>query len=151
MCYIVIDIEFDLKENQVLVLILNSKKRNNQQIFGFEPKPTFIAQLCCLVAQKTFFSYRNFGHQEFHFLKGKKLAVVKKMVFQGQCTTFLIIWKNKKYCFALARLVLAFGLEEGRRPSEGQKNPSNSPNAKTSLAKAKQFFLLFQMMRNVVH
>ena len=66
--------------------------------------------------------------------------------------------KEKKPFFAAARLLLALGLLEGfvwpeefQRPSEGQKNPSNSPKAKTSLAKAKQVFLLFQMMRNVVH
>ena len=31
--------------------------------------------------KKNFFSYRNFGYKEFYFLKGKKLAMVKKMVF----------------------------------------------------------------------
>ena len=35
----------------------------------------------CLAAQKTFFSYRNFWNKEFHFLKGKKLAILKKMAF----------------------------------------------------------------------
>jgi len=35
----------------------------------------------CLAAQKTFFSYRNFCNKEFHFLKGKKLAILKKMAF----------------------------------------------------------------------
>ena len=66
--------------------------------------------------------------------------------------------EQKKLFFAAARLFLSRGLfegffwpEEGRRPSAGQKNPSNSPKAKTSLAKAKQVFLLFQMMRNVMH
>ena len=103
----------------------------------------------CLAAQKTFFSYRNFWSKEFHFLKGKKLAILKKMAFQGQCTTFFIIWKNKKSCFALARLVLAFGLfsgffwpSEGLRPSSGQKNPSNSPQAKTTWLQQKKIFVL---------
>ena len=66
--------------------------------------------------------------------------------------------EEQKNFFCCSQVVLARGLfegffwpEEGRRPSEGQKNPSNSPKAKTSLAKAKQVFLLFQMMRNVVH
>ena len=31
--------------------------------------------------EKTFFSYRDFGYKEFYFLKGKKLALVKKMAF----------------------------------------------------------------------
>ena len=31
--------------------------------------------------KKNFFSCRNFGYKEFYFLKGKKLAMVKKMVF----------------------------------------------------------------------
>ena len=44
-----IDIGYDFKVKQVLVLVLNSKKSGNQQIFDFEPKPTFIAQLCSAV------------------------------------------------------------------------------------------------------
>ena len=40
-----IDIGYDFKVKQVLALVLNSKKSGNQQIFDFEPKPTFIAQL----------------------------------------------------------------------------------------------------------
>ena len=112
----------------------------------------FRARTLVFLAQqhkKTFFSYRNFWNKEFHFLKGKKLAILKKMAFQGQCTTFFIIWKNKKTCFALARLVLAFGLfsgffwpSEGLRPSSGQKNPSNSPQAKTTWLQQKKFFVL---------
>ena len=56
--------------------------------------------------------------------------------------------KNKKL-FCCSQIVLVRGLfegffwpEEGRRPSEGQKNPENSPKAKTSLAKAKQVFFV---------
>jgi len=66
--------------------------------------------------------------------------------------------EEEKKFFCCSQVVLARGLfegffwpEEGRRPSEGQKNPENSPKAKTSLAKAKQDFLFFQMMKNVVH
>ena len=103
----------------------------------------------CLAAQKTFFSYRNFWNKEFHFLKGKKLAILKKLYFRVNALTFFIIWKNKKTCFALARLVLDFGLfsgffwpSEGLRPSSGQKNPSNSPQAKTTWLQQKKFFVL---------
>ena len=50
----------------------------------------------------------------------------RKMSFMGQCTTFLIIWNDKKTVFALARLVLAFGPFLGFFwPSEGQNNPKN--------------------------
>ena len=57
--------------------------------------------------------------------------------------------EEQKNFFCWSQVVLAWGLfegffwpEEGRRPSEGQKNPSNSPKAKTSLAKAKQVFFV---------
>ena len=56
--------------------------------------------------------------------------------------------EEQKFFFAAARL---FWPEEGRRPSEGQKNPEDSLKAKTSLAKVKQVFLFLQMMKNVVH
>ena len=58
---------------------------------------------------------------------------------------------NTVFHGAFATPIIMLVSEEGRRPSEGQKNPENSPKAKTSLAKAKQVFLFFQMMKNVVH
>ena len=62
---------------------------------------------------------------------------------------------RKKYLFfAAARLFWPEGRFWdffGLKKAEGQKNPKNSPKAKTSLAKAKQVFLLFRRMRNVVH
>ena len=73
----------------------------------------------------------------------------RKMSFMGQCTTFLIIWNDKKTVFALARLVLAFGPflgffwpSEGLRPSSGQKNPKNGPQAKTTWLQQKKFIVL---------
>ena len=60
--------------------------------------------------------------------------------------------EQNKYIFCWSQVILAGGLFEGFFwPEEGQKNPENSPKAKTSLAKAKQVFLFFQMMKNVVH
>ena len=50
--------------------------------------------------------------------------------------------------FCGSQVVLARGLWEG---FFGLQNPENSPKAKTSLAKEKQAFLLFQMMKNVLH
>ena len=109
----------------------------------------FRAHSCfpCLAAQKTFFSYRNFWNKEFHFLKGKKLAILKKWHFRVNARHFSSFGRTKKTCFALARLVLAFGLfsgffwpSEGLRPSSGQKNPSNSPQAKTTWLQQKKFF-----------
>ena len=74
-----------------------------------------------------------------------------------KCTT-ISTWGRTKIFFCCSRVVLTWGLflgifwpEEGRRPSEGQKNPKNRPKAKTSLAKAKSIFLSFQMVINEVH
>ena len=82
---------------------------------------------------------------------------IRSVMFLGEMHDKKVMRKNKK-TFFLLQPALAFGPfwgffwpEEGRRPSEGQKNPENSPKAKTSLAKAKQVFLFFQMMKNVVH
>ena len=79
------------------------------------------------------------------------------LCFMEKCTT-ISSWGRTKNFFCCSQVVLAWGPflgffwpEEGRRPSEGQKNPKNGPKAKTSLAKAKTVFLSFQMMRNVVH
>ena len=56
-----------------------------QKIIFFKYSSLFIPRVHsffpCLAAQKTFFSYRNFWNKEFHFLKGKKLAILKKMAF----------------------------------------------------------------------
>ena len=79
-------------------------------------------------------------------------------IFLGEMHRHMNHEEEQKNFFCCSQVVLARGLfegffwpEEGRRPSEGQKNPSNSPKAKTSLAKAKQVFLFFQMMKNVVN
>ena len=71
------------------------------------------------------------------------------MVINVQCTSFITIWNDKKMLFALARLVLAFGLflgffwpSEGLRPSSGQKIPKNSPQVKTTRLQQKKFFVL---------
>ena len=79
-------------------------------------------------------------------------------IFLGEMHRHMSHEEEQKNFFCCSQVVLAWGLfegffwpEEGRRPSEGQKNPENSPKAKTSLAKAKQVFLFFQMMKNVVH
>ena len=96
--------------------------------------------------KKNYQSYRNFCHWEIYFLRGKTLALGRKMSFMGQCKTFLIIWNDKKTVFALARLVLAFGLflgfvwpSEGHRPSSGQNNPKNGPQAKTTWLQQKKY------------
>ena len=47
-------------------------------------------------------------------------------------------------CFGLRAVFGIFWPSEGLRPSSGQKNPSNSPKAKTSLAKAKKVFCYFE-------
>ena len=79
-------------------------------------------------------------------------------MFHGEMHDNIIMRKDKKTFFAAARLFWPEGRfwdffwpEEGRRPSEGQKNPKNGPKAKMTLPKHKTFFLSFQMMRNVVH
>ena len=54
--------------------------------------------------KKNYQSYRNFCHWEIYFLRGKTLALGRKMSFMGQCKTFLIIWNDKKTFFAAARL-----------------------------------------------
>ena len=71
------------------------------------------------------------------------------MVINVQCTSFITIWNDKKMLFALARLVLAFGLflgffwpSEGLRPSSGQKIPKNSPQVKTTRLQQKKIFVL---------
>ena len=57
----------------------------------------------CKHRQKNYQSYRNFCNWEIYFLRGKTLALGRKMLFMGQCTTFLIIWNDKKKFCALAR------------------------------------------------
>ena len=66
--------------------------------------------------------------------------------------------EEQKTFFAAARLFWSegclrdfFGLKKAEGLLKAKKNPENSPKAKTSLAKAKQDFLFFQMMKNVVH
>ena len=89
----------------------------------------------------------------------KKQSIPRYGIFLGEMHRHMIHEEEPKNpFFAAARLFRPEGCwrdffwpEEGRRPSEGQKNPENSPKAKTSLAKAKQVFLFFQMMKNVVH
>ena len=83
---------------------------------------------------------------------------IKKMVYINVKCTTISTWGRTKKFFCCSRVVLTWGLflgifwpEEGRRPSEGQKNPKNRPKAKTSLAKAKSIFLSFQMVINEVH
>ena len=46
LCNIDMGIGYDSKELQVLILVLYSKYSGHQQLFDFESKPTFIAQLC---------------------------------------------------------------------------------------------------------
>ena len=67
----------------------------------------------------------------------------------GQCTTFLIIWNDKKKVLCFGKVILAFGPflvffwpSEGLRPSSGQKNPKNGPQAKMTLPQHKFFFVL---------
>ena len=77
--------------------------------------------------------------------------------FLGEMQTYDSCGRTKKLflllpgCFGLRAVGGIFWPGNGGRPSEGQRNPENSPKAKTSLAKAKQDFLFFQMMKNVVH
>ena len=70
----------------------------------------FRAHSCfpCLAAQKTFFSYRNFWNKEFHFLRGKSLLYLTNGILGSMHDIFHPL-EEKKTCFALARLVLAFG------------------------------------------
>ena len=79
------------------------------------------------------------------------------MVINVQCTSFITIWNDKKMLFALARLVLAFGLflgffwpSEGLRPSSGQKNPKNSPQVKTTRLQQKNFLSFLMLILSCI-
>ena len=69
-------------------------------------------------------------------------------MFLGEMHDKKVMRKNKKLFllqpgwFGLRAFFGFFWPEEGRRPSEGQKNPFNRPKAKTSLVKAKQVFFV---------
>ena len=88
-----------------------------------------------------------------------KCAKGNNGIFLGEMHRHMSHEEEQKIFFAAARLFWPegclrdfFGLKKADlRPFESQKNPENSPKAKTSLAKAKQVFLLFRRMRNVVH
>ena len=103
----------------------------------------------CLAAQKTFFSYRNFWNKEFHFLKGKKLAILKKMAFQGRCTTFFIIWKKKNLVLLQPGLFWPsgcfrdfFGLQKAFGLLQAKKIPQTALRPKQPGCSKKSFFVL---------
>ena len=111
--------------------------------------PRALSFFPCLAAQKTFFSYRNFWNKEFHFLKGKKLAILKKNGILGSMHDIFHHLEEQKnlFCFSQACFGLraVFGIFLAfRRPSAffRPKNPSNSPQAKTTWLQQKKFFFL---------
>ena len=70
-------------------------------------------------------------------------------MFLGEMHDKKVMRKNKKTVFAAARLFWPegcfwdfFGLKKAEGLLKAKKNPSNSPKAKTSLAKAKQVFFI---------
>ena len=83
--------------------------------------PRALSFFPCLAAQKTFFSYRNFWNKEFHFLKGKKLAILKKWHFRVNAWHFSSFGRTKNlFCFSQACFGLraVFGIFWAfRRPS----------------------------------
>jgi len=71
--------------------------------------------------------------------------------------TFFIIWKNNKTCFALGRLVLAFGLCSGffgLQKAFGllqAKKSLKQPSGQNNLAAAKKGVFFFLMTHMSVH
>jgi len=70
--------------------------------------------------------------------------MVKRFHFRVNAQHFSSFERKKKNCFALVRLVLAFGLFSGFFWIKDKKNPSNSPQAKQP-GRSKKFFLMTHM------
>ena len=103
----------------------------------------------CSAAQKTFFSYRNFWNKEFHFLKGKKLAILKKSGILGSMHDIFHHLEEQKnlFCFSQACFGLraVFGIFLAfRRPSAffRPKKSLKQPSGQNNLAAAKKVFVL---------
>ena len=79
---------------------------------------------------------------------GGCLAKVKNDIFLGEMHRHMSHEEEQKFFFAAARL---FWPEGCLRDFFGLKKAEGLLKAKRSLAKAKQVFLFFQMMKNVVH
>ena len=79
-------------------------------------------------------------------------------IFLGEMHRHLSHEEEQKKLFCCSQVVLAWGLfegffwpEEGRRPSEGQKNPSRARRLKQAWLKQNNFFCSSKWFRNVVH
>ena len=120
--------------------------------------PCALSFFPCLAAQKTFFSYRNFWNKEFHFLKGKKLAILKKNGILGSMHDIFHHLEEQKnlFCFSQACFGLraVFGIFLAfRRPSAffRPKKSLKQPSGQNNLAAAKKVFLFFLMTHMSVH
>ena len=81
-------------------------------------------------------------------------ALTKWYISRRNAPTYESWGRTKKLFLAAARLFWPEGCFRdffGLKKAEGLLKAQKIPKAKTSLAKAKQDFLFFQMMKNVVH
>ena len=109
--------------------------------------PCALSFFPCLAAQKTFFSYRNFWNKEFHFLKGKKLAILKKWHFRVNARHFSSFGRTKKTFFAAARLFWPegclrdfFGLKKAEGLLKAKKIPKTARRPKQAWLKQNKIF-----------
>ena len=111
--------------------------------------PRALSFFPCLAAQKTFFSYRNFWNKEFHFLKGKKLAILKKWHFRVNARHFSSFGRTKKLVLLQPGLFWPsgcfrdfFGLQKAFGLLQAKKIPQTALRPKQPGCNKKSFFVL---------